>query len=174
MSNRNSTKTSDLKRKRSSSVTSSVTTTTSRNDGTFSSTKRTRFTNTNSVRTHHRQQKHSLKQVHTLSHECEVYSVDMRCTDDMSAAVLLAGLDNGIVCIHRTPLSPTKPMQWTLLKRFHAHTDRVNALHIHPTKPLFVSGSHDRTAKIWSLAGQLLIKCEFIGVTSLLVLIHLY
>jgi len=111
----------------------------------------------------------------------------MRATEDTTAVILLTGLYNGKVCIYRTPLSHTQPIRFYLLKRFQAHTDYwgVTAVHMNATKPVFVS-CDDCSIKIWrfreyiglsslrEVKAPLLIKCEFIGVTSLLVLIHLY
>jgi len=106
--------------------------------------------------------KHSIKRVRTLSYSHVVYSAHLRATDDMSAAILVVALDNGDVCIYRTPLSHTKPIQFHLLKRLHAHAGVVNTAFIHPTKPLFVTASNDYTVKVWTLksgTGPLPIKC---------------
>jgi len=87
----------------------------------------------------------------------------MRPTEDMTGAILITGLFNGDVCIYRTPLSYTKPIEFQLLKRFHPHTDWVSAISIHPTKPLFVTaGFHDHKVKIFvfgEVSNPLLIKC---------------
>jgi len=110
------------------------------------------------------QHKHSITHLYTLSQSHSVNSMDMRATDDMSAAIVVIGLDDGHVRIFKTPLSHTKPIQFQLLKQFQAHTDCINALHMHATKPLFATGSDDHNVKIWSALRKkstdpLLIKC---------------
>jgi len=107
-----------------------------------------------STRTHthpNAEEKYSIKHVQTLSHAHDVLGMDMRPTEDMTAAILITGLFNGDVCIYRTPLSYTKPIHFQLLKRFHPHNDWVSAISIHPTKPLFITSSVDHKTKIWDL-----------------------
>jgi len=99
---------------------------------------------------HNTEEKYALKHLHTLSHR--VMGMDMRPTADMSAAILIIGLINGDACIYRTSLSYTTPVQFQLLTRFLAHTNWLNVIIFHPTKPLFVTAcSIDSMAKIWSL-----------------------
>jgi len=96
--------------------------------------------------------KHSIKHVQTLhSTSDRVRAIHMRAIDDMTALLLLTGLSNGDITIYRTPLSYTQPIQFTHLKHFHAHDDRISVLHIHATKLMFVSASTDGGVKIWSL-----------------------
>jgi len=76
--------------------------------------------------------------------------------NDITAAILVIGLQNGDISIYRTPLSHTQPMQFNLLKRFHAHRLSVHAVRVHPTKQLFVSGSSDCKVKIWSIRDYVL------------------
>ena len=94
--------------------------------------------------------KYSSNQLHILTLPPSVYArcVHMYPTDDTTSAILLTGLSTGHVCIDRTPLSHTHPIQFELLERFHAHSDGISALHKHPTKSLFVSGSSDKYIKI--------------------------
>jgi len=94
------------------------------------------------------ERKHSLNHVQTLSHASGVGCLDMRPFDDESAAILMAGLYNGDIVMYRSALSRTAPIQFHLLKRFHAHTDGIFVLHIATTKRLFVSSSHENV-KIW-------------------------
>ena len=95
--------------------------------------------------------KHSVKLIQTLSLSPHVESVDMRYTEDRSAAILLVGLWNGEVCIYRAPLSHAQPIHFDVLKRFRAHSAEVHVIHMHPTKPVFVSASEDCLVKIWSV-----------------------
>jgi len=109
------------------------------------------------------QRKHKIKLVQTLSQSHHVSSMHMRASDDMTSAILLIGLNNGDVDLYRTRLSHS-PIRFHLLKRLHAHTDTVNAIHMHPTdEVLFVSASDDDNVKIWSIKAELkapvLIKC---------------
>jgi len=156
MSNRKRKK-STLKRKRSDG--------TSLNEHTHTSNKKIRTT-ANSARAYTNcsdEHKHSIKQVQTLSQPRWIFCAHMCATEDMTAALLLIGLAgvNGDVSIYRTPLSQTQPIHFNLLKRFHAHSGTVNAVHMHPAKQLFVSASNDSTVKIWSVktvTSPLLIK----------------
>jgi len=79
-----------------------------------------------------------------------------------ATATLITGLYNGDVSIYRTPLcnshshthAHAQRIHFQLLKRFHAHTHIVTAVHIHATtnnKPIFATSSLDSTVKIWRL-----------------------
>jgi len=94
--------------------------------------------------------KHVVKTVQTLSVSRRVYGVDMRPTEDMTAAILVTAIHCD-VGIFRTPLSGTQPIKFELLKRFRAHTSCIYALHLHPTKRMFVSAGAGLKVKIWSL-----------------------
>jgi len=100
--------------------------------------------------------------IQTLSHSHHVCGVDIRPSEDMTSAILVIGLDNGDVAIYRTPLSRTQLVEFQLLKCLHAHTNCVNALHLHAVKPLFVSASNDYKVKIWDIREMttpILVKC---------------
>jgi len=105
--------------------------------------------------------KHTIKHELTLSHSVDVCCVDIRPTEDITAAILLVGLENGDVHIYRTPFSHTQPLQFRIFKRFHAHQYCVFTILMHPTKPLFLTVSNNCILKIWrfaEVADPLLVK----------------
>lgn len=74
----------------------------------------------------------------------------IQAAGDMTA-ILLVGLENGDVSIYRTVLSWTQPIKLCLVKQLSAHVYPVMVLHIHPTKPLFVSsGDCRQSVSVWS------------------------
>jgi len=86
----------------------------------------------------------------------------VRSNYEGSAAILLTGSYGGYVSIYRTPLSHIHPVQFELLKCFSAHPCAVNALSMHPTKPMFVSAGDDTAVKIWNIndiTSPVVIKC---------------
>jgi len=76
------------------------------------------------------------------------------CPSDHRHALLITGDLLGHVCIYKTSLPHLKRIRFILLKRFHAHSWIVSALHFHFSKPVFVSGSGDEDVKIWSYQHQ--------------------
>ena len=83
----------------------------------------------------------------TLPHTYDVCALDVRCTEDGKTALLLTGDYQGNIAIYLTPFTRSKPLQFTLLKRFHANLNVVTALHFHRAKPLFLSASRDKNAR---------------------------
>jgi len=98
--------------------------------------------------------KRSIKSVQKLFIPLHVTCMDMHSNADWTAVTLIVGSHDGDIIIYHTPLSymHTQPVRFQLLKSFRAHTDCVESLHVHRTKPLFVSAGCDNNVKIWSLS----------------------
>ena len=105
----------------------------------------------------------SVRHMQTLSHASAVVALDMRmCSDKekkLNCVVLICADCDGCISVH---LSHTQRLNFTLRKRFHAHTAQINDLHFHRHKRLFVSASWDKAVKVWSfidITTPTLIQC---------------
>jgi len=78
--------------------------------------------------------------------------VDMRPTEDMTAVILVVGLEYGDVCVYRTPVAYAQSVHFDLLKRFHAHTSSVNAVHMHTHTHTVTHTTHTNTRILLSLS----------------------
>jgi len=74
--------------------------------------------------------------------------LDMRVTDNMTAATLILGCLNGSIQIWKTNLSH---LHFTLQQQFKAYPHYVRTIHIHHFKPVFVSASVHKQMKVWML-----------------------
>jgi len=98
-----------------------------------------------------------VQHVQTLSHAHDVCTIDMRTNECNTAVILIAGQRNGDVSLYTAPISCQKQrqqqqrVQFTLRKQWHAHTCCVTCLHLHYSKPVFVSTSSDKTVKVQSI-----------------------
>lgn len=97
------------------------------------------------------QHKHSVNVLQTFHELRGVCGIVMRATEDLTAVIFIIGLGSGEVVIFRTPLDGTSPICFDLVKKWRPHKQDVNAVHMHFTKPLFVSASSDKSAQIWSV-----------------------
>jgi WD40 repeat protein len=74
----------------------------------------------------------------------------MRLAVDPQFRRLACGCSDGSILLYELPLD-LEGSHISLRARLEGHTGPVRALAFHPTEPRLVSGSEDRTAKVWDL-----------------------
>jgi len=109
-----------------------------------------------SASSHHKPKQLCLQHTQTLDFANSIYSIDMRifrCLYDensnKNAAAVIAlcvGDLDGNISVYTSSL---QHIHFTRQHIFHTHTQQVNAIHFHRSKPLFVSASNDKNVKVW-------------------------
>jgi len=95
----------------------------------------------------------SVRHIQTLSHSYHVCVVDMRIwfNKEFNSAVLITAGIQGSIVVYSSPLSHAQSLQFTLRKRFQAHSNVILCVHFHYSKPLFVSSGYDNKVNVWNL-----------------------